>query len=689
MRFISYLMTLLIAVLVASCGGGNGNPVLFGSDPKIDPKIDPGAAAGSTYPTVATALQTAGGTPTNSISATGYTLLKATLKDPGGFTIANQVISVSGDLTKLSFPEGSTALTDASGIATIKVARASLLATGAGAMTATYDYKPGMIATYHDGSTPPAVASVVTTYVGYQVSTANITLTGMSVGVPATMAAYGTRQVSVVANIDGAPATTTPVLVSFSATCGQVTPVTASTDSTGKVLVTYSATDGVGTTPSTLGCSGKTVQITSSTTGASAVSLNLGVDAAPATNMSFVSATPGRIYLANSGGATQSIVTFQLVNQLGEALAGQSVLLTLKSLNGGIPKASFGSLGSVAPITVSTDSNGKASAPVFSGTIPTNVLVNAALVAIPTIQTDSFVLAIASGRPVQSRLSLALEKRSVEGFNLDGTTTTVTLSLSDRQGNPVPDGTAVNFVTEGGVMIPPICNTGAWVNPATGVTQGFAGNSQCMVTIRSQGTRPGNGLVTILAYAPGEEDFVDANGNNVYDCGESFTDLGLAYRDDRMTSGLVNPYIAGEFIVPRSADTSLCGVGATPSAAAGDGVWGAADVRQQTVIVFATSAAVVTLDSMTSTKLIFMVADRNGNSMPTGSTIAVSGPISEANPSYVPLCNVVSGASTTVPNLLSPMAWTAIYAGCVAGDFINVKVTSPSGLVTSAAYKVP
>ena len=43
---------------------------------------------------------------------------------------------------------------------------------------------------------------------------------------------------------------------------------------------------------------------------------------------------------------------------------------------------------------------------------------------------------------------------AIEGFNIDGTTTDVTLSLADRQCNPVPDGTAVNFVTDGGVMIP-------------------------------------------------------------------------------------------------------------------------------------------------------------------------------------------------------------------------------------------
>ncbi len=53
--------------------------------------------------------------------------------------------------------------------------------------------------------------------------------------------------------------------------------------------------------------------------------------------------------------------------------------LTLKTLNGGLPKAFIGSIGSTAAVVSTTDGNGKVSVPVF-GTVPTNVIVNAALV---------------------------------------------------------------------------------------------------------------------------------------------------------------------------------------------------------------------------------------------------------------------------------------------------------------------
>lgn len=639
------------------------------------------------------------GDATNSIDATGYTLLKVSLKDPSGAAIANQVISVTADLTKLSFPDGSAALTDSQGIATVKIARASLFVTGAGDITVNYDYKPGMIASYSGGASTPSTASLLSTYVGYQIATANITLDALNIG-SGSLAAYGTRQVSVLARINGLAATTTPVNVSFSASCGQISPANATTDSTGTVMVTYSATDPAGTSPSTLGCSGKTVQITGRSSGAAAVTSSLTVTSAPATSVSFVSASPARIYLNSSGGASQSLLTFQLLNQLGEGIQNQAVQLTLRSLTGGVPKAAFDTMGGVSPVTLTTDANGKVMQAVYAGSVPTNVVVSAALVSNPTIQTDSAVLAVASGRPVQSRLSITLEKWAIEGFDVDGATSIVTLNLSDRQGNPVPDGTAVNFVTEAGVMIPPTCVTGA-----------VPGDSRCSVTIRAQGTRPVQGtppvrgLVTIMAYAAGEEDFEDANGNNTYDCGEQFDDLPLARRDDRWDSTTLDvvgspflprsdnyfltlhPYQAGEFSVPRSADSNSCGTGVSPTVSAGDKVWGAADVRKQQVIVFATSGAVITKQSITPTGLTFLVADENGNSMPTGTTILVT--VADNTPDNKLTCAVAGGASISLANSLLPFLGTADFTGCAAGDVFIVTVTSPLGTVSRNRFDVP
>jgi len=644
-------------------------------------------------------MQDSSGAPTNSISASGYTLLMATVTDPGGIPMANQVVDVADDQAKLLFPEGNTALTNSAGVATIKLARASLLATGAGSLAGTYTYRAGTFTTFPDGSTPPASDTVVSAFLGYQLSVNNITLTNLDVGA-STLAAYGTRQVTVQANINGAAATTTPVQVSFSASCGQIVPATASTDSSGLVAVSYTATDVPGTTTvSTLGCGGQTVVINASTVGSAVVTKSLSITAAPATNMSFVGVNPSTIFLANSGGPTTAIAQFKLVNAVGAALPGQAVRLALKTLNGGIPKATFGTAGNTDPVTLITDADGKVSVPVYSGTVPTNVVVNAALISNPLIQTDSSILTIASGRAVQSRVSLSLEKFSIEGAVNDGALSNVTMSLADRQGNPVPDGTAVNFVTEGGVMIPPVCYTGGTKDPLTGLFSN-PGNSQCSVQIRSQNPRPATNRVSILAYSAGEEDFVDANFNNVYDCSEAFTDLGTAYRDDN-ENGVFD---VGEFSVPRLAEAAcLGGTGITPSPQTGDGVWGAADVRRQAIVIFASSHAVINgtfqapvstttvvgTSSVTTSAIVgldLVVGDDFGNSVPTGSTILL-GAVDRTKDSNS--CVMVGATSFVVGNSISPLALTAGFQQCGAGDIINVKVTTPGGVITSRDFVVP
>jgi hypothetical protein len=635
---------------------------------------------------------------TYTIGSSGLTTLKATLKFADGTPVANKRVDITGDLTKIAFPEGSSQLTDASGAATIKVSRASATAGGAGTLSGA--------ATISGSSTAGAQVSTVVTgtvdySVGAVVGAATLALDSLDVG-STSLAAYGTRQISVRAMLGTSVAPS--VQVSFSSSCGQISPAVAPTNASGIATASFTATDAAGTALSTVGCGGKTVDISVSAVGATVISKSISVAAAPATNLSFVvpaDPTKSRIYLANSGGLTYTTVQFLLSNARGEALPGQDLTVSLKTLNAGtIPKATFGTVGNTAPVTLTTDSLGKVSVPVFSGTVPTNVLVNAALVSNPSIQTDSSVVVIASGRPVQSRVSLVPAKHAIRGFNFDGATTTVTMSLADRQGNPVPDGTAVNFVSEAGVMIPPTCVTGA-----------VAGDSQCTVSIRTQNPRnpARSGYVSILAYAAGEEDFVDANFNNVYDCGEGFTDLGTAYRDDTATlSGPVNAFVAGEFSVPRSASSSSCSAGSTPSPTLGDGIWGAADVRGQVVIVFSTDDFVIGNPSwvqavdaqwnnaLVSTGLTVSIRDLNGRSVPTGSTIAVA--VTDNSPklptdgaAVSPLignCALVSQSHTAVPDSLEPLTLTLSLKQCVSGDQVAITVTTPANALTYA-FSVP
>lgn len=423
-----------------------------------------------------------------------------------------------------------------------------------------------------------------------------------------------------------------------------------------------------------------------------------------ATNIQFASATPQIIYLQGSVGATQSDVTFKVVDINGGALSNHVVSLSLvnPAPGGGASLVttgvSLGMKGNTGPVAVTSNSDGLVKVPVFSGTVPTSVQVKAVSAVNSAVQAYSNILTVARGIAVQSRMSLSLEKFSIEGWNLDGAETGVIVRLADRVGNPVPAGTQVNFVSSAGVMIPPTCY----------VTDGAPGEtSVCKSTLYSQNPRPVDGRAVVMAYVPGEEDFVDSNGNNIYDPGEAFTDMGNALMDANQNGS----YDTGEFTVPR-AGSIACPTGAGRSVLLDgrpntcDGVWGAADVRRQGQVVFASSeprfgstlvskrpVKINSKDYIEVTSVSLAIQDINGNSLSTGTEVYAA-PETGAGRSFdLPLlCGVVTDIAwhiqtlvKTVPNMVGPMTLTVALSGCFAGvgDRLIFTTKSPSGVVSS------
>ncbi|MGE0332777.1 MAG: hypothetical protein AB7P37_19035 [Ramlibacter sp.] len=639
MHYLKYVWGWAITAALVACGGGGGSPgTTTGS-----------SGAGSTpaagTPTLVVELVDAAGVKTNFVSGSGVTA-RATVKDASGAVVAGKLVTFAADATLIKFsPSSGQVLTDANGVASIQMSPASITAGGAGSLN---------VAT-------TVGTTALTAAFDFQLSASNVALTALDLGTGA-LAAFGNRAVSVLATINGVAATNTPIQVTFQASCGAVNPATVTTDNTGKASTTYSANN--------VACAGSNVSVSASAPGAVAVQGTIAVQLPQATNVEFVSATPQLIYLTGSVGATQARLSFRVVDSAGTPLQNQSVQLALVTNTG--TGVSLGTVGNSSPITLTSDATGIVSVPVFSGTVPTSVQVRASLVSNSSIFANSNALTVASGRAVQAAASLAVAKFAIEGFNIDGQLTEFTMSLADRQGNPVPDGTQVNFVAEGGVMIPASC-----------VTSG--GTSSCAVQVRSQGTRPANGIVAVLAYVPGEEDFVDANFNNIYDSGETFTDLGNAYRDDNDSSA----YDSGEFLVPRAGATTCAG-GANGRANTCDGVWGPVDVRKQANVIFATSAANITgtltntvVGTSTLGSLEVSIADTNGNSMPTGSAITVEVTSAGSTGCAAKL------PSAVVPNRYTPFQQTISTEKCRNGDRLTVKVTAPSGLVSFRDFSVP
>jgi hypothetical protein len=141
---------------------------------------------------------------------------------------------------------------------------------------------------------------------------------------------------------------------------------------------------------------------------------------------------------------------------------------------------------------------------------------------VPTT-TGGGISTVANGVPNQRFMSM-----SVEVFNLnwaiDGATTKVSIQVADTAGNPVPEGSVIQFSTEGG-QIQTSCTT-------TGVKAGTSTISACSVTFSTQDYRPTDGFVRLIAWMEGEEAYKDLNANGKYDPGEPFIDTGRIYRDD-------------------------------------------------------------------------------------------------------------------------------------------------------------
>ncbi|WP_371372499.1 hypothetical protein [Thalassotalea aquiviva] len=281
-----------------------------------------------------------------------------------------------------------------------------------------------------------------------------------------------------------------PVEVFFSSNCaisGEAILSSPVISRAGKASSTYRADGCVGDDQITVSANAGGINLTATTA--------VKIEPASAGSIQFVSATPENISLQGVGGNETSTVIFQLLDTNGKPVSDTDVDVDF-SLNtdvGGI---------TLDPPSAKPDENGFVQTVVNSGTIATSVRVTAEIRgSSPRIATQSSMLVISTGIPDQDSFSLSAEYYNAEAWNIDDTTVEITARLGDAFNNPVPDGTAVYFTTEGGV-IEPSC-----------VTE----DGRCVVTWTGQNPRPIDGRVTVLATAIGEESFADLNGNGRFD----------------------------------------------------------------------------------------------------------------------------------------------------------------------------
>jgi hypothetical protein len=651
MNLIKVVCGMLFAALMTACGGGGGNP---GST-----NTGGGSSPSTASVTVVVSIHDSDGAVASGITLGDSYSARAVVRQRSGAAVANRLVTFSVSNAALAVLTPETALTNSAGVAEVAITPASITALGAATLSANVDVN----------------GTAATGQTDFAVSSSSLTLSPITLG-SSTLASGGNTSLSVTALIGGVPTSGIPVNVTFSASCGRInnsgSSFSTTTSGSGVASAVYSAVNADGTL-----CSG-TVILTASSAGTTARTASVTVAQPAANAVTFVSATPAQIFVAGSGALEQSVVKFKVFAG-PTPLANVSVRFSLLVNPGGV---GLNAAGATADVTATTDSQGEATVAVFSGTIPGPVKVRASLVSDASVFAETQNLNVSSGPPSQRFMSLSVETFNIEGWNRDGSSTRLTARLADRQGNPVEDGTVVNFTAEGG-QVASSCAT-VRVN----------GISSCSVDFISQNPRPQGGRVSILAFASGTKDYVDVNGNNRYDEGiDTLVQIGDAYRDDNEDGA----FEAGEFLVPRGG-TLACPTAGWPFPSRADTCDAslATTVRQQTIILFSSSNPLVVTKSLSQTSFDFELASVHNPLLPLPAGTSVAAETADRTDNQKG-CAVDKVFQTVVPNIGPSLDATVSLAtshqvalkDCATGDLLSIKITVPSGLETTFTYTLP
>ncbi len=209
------------------------------------------------------------------------------------------------------------------------------------------------------------------------------------------------------------------------------------------------------------------------------------------------------INIRQTGGNISSKFTFTVVDSAGRAIDTEGAV----DVNFSILKGPEGGE-TLIPSTVRTNADGQVVTSLFSGDSAGVVRVRAEITRSDiglTIQSDPILVAINGGFPAPDRFFVASENINLEGYGIIANGSSVIsypiiASVGDKFGNPVKEGTAVDFRT-----------IGAGVIQGSALTDAFGAAT---VNLRPDGSQPtsdplGVGFFTVRAKTVDENnDFV-------------------------------------------------------------------------------------------------------------------------------------------------------------------------------------
>lgn len=658
------------------------------------------------------------GNPTETISSSKPGRIIATVN---GITSA-EIVTFSSTLGSLPI---ATAITNSENQATVDILAGTDL--GAGIITASIN----------SGETGNGFIIIGSTNVSMGTGTpfvegeADVSLSTISAG--------GTSVVSVDIVDDAGNLFTELVEVNFTSSCtssGTATLSSPVATSNGRATSTYLAK----------GCIGDDTVSVSANAGGINLSASAAVTVLPASigSIEFESASPEQISILGTGalgGSESSTVKFKVLDTNGNPVNNTAVDFSLNTNVGGI---------SINPSRATSNADGIVQTVINSGSVSTSVRVQATILdSSPAISTQSSVLVVSTGIPDQDSFSLSASVLNPEAWGRDGTEVDITARLADAFNNPVPNGTAVSFTTEGGsiesscVTDNGIC-TVKWRSQfpkpdGEKLTSAYCLDAQdqdplinCATSTQvNNGVKLGgfygqefSGRATITATAIGEESFPDLNGNNRFDeseytqflltdvSGRPF-DLDEAFvdynEDDLFNPEEAGGELGGEKEVPLDFDSSLdftkadgkyngvlCAI---PSHQYCDDTVKSVNVRASLVLVMSDSTPYITVNETnddlgasvidSTDSAIYIVGKNSGSAVIT---------LADLNNQPIPGGSTVSLATTI--GSVSPSSFTfpstnyngghrfgVVVTGTEDGGSgtLSVSIETPSGIKTSVA----
>ena len=652
------LSTLTLALMLAGCGGG-GSDGYYNNDGSSSGNITTNPSTGEEVKSVNIStiqLIDRNGNFTQAIAAEGVSAqVKVTDQSGKGISGALVTFTVTGGVV-LGSSNGAV-LTNTNGEASISVKPENLNTNGAYQISAVADF---------DGTEASTPA------LNFSLQATNIILVDLTAA-STQLESGGSTNITLKTQDANTKVNQNNVNVEFTAPCGKFEPATVVSSNQGNVTTTYKA---IGTDGKL--CTG-TQKISATGLNIPEVGIDVSIKALEANSLVYTS-NKVNLGIRKSGSASSGQIEFTLYAN-GVPIADQDVLIEKVQAPEDLSFVSFGNQNNK---TIKSDSNGKVIVNLYPGDKPGPVEIRATLVSDKNVSAVSKNVSVSTGRVTQEGLSLSVSKNSLQNV-IDGDTATITARMVDRTRNPVPDGTVISFVSEGG-KVEPNCST----------VQGV-----CSVTLTTQEPRPLDNRVTVLAYVEGDKSFTDLDGDNLYTKGVDrlLSNIGSFFRDDNEDNQYNKDYGIGEFLYNRAVlgNKATC----APSTIRQPNIADTCDdnldtvIRQQLLFAFAENTPTFTNVKASGSLLSFNMYGNSAQSvpMPTGTTISVT-PEDNTKANNLSCTAELATGSSPVANvfdLLTPSTFknsNQSYYGyrlkeCAVGDTLKVSVSSPDSKVST------